>query len=61
MLVLFYLSIAKISAKMQGWSRKKTKFILRPEQNNSSSVSAAAADCLATTQGGDLNRQPDWK
>ena len=43
---------------MQAYTQKTNHLAIR--QNNSSIRGIAKTDCLATTQGGDLNRQPEW-
>ena len=55
----FLTSIAKYLRNSSTAQEKDESFCA--EQNNSSSSAAPTTDCLATTQGGDLNRQPDWK
>ena len=55
----FLISITKYLENSSAVQEKDESFCA--EQNNSSSSAAPTTDCLATTQGGDLNRQPDWK
>ena len=55
----FLTSIAKYMKNSSTAQEKDESFCA--EQNNSSSSAAPTTDCLATTQGGDLNRQSDWK